>query len=113
LFVDKIKKIDQLESTQIQHEIELKSLESRYTRKLNEQQDIISNLKDQVDFLIANRQAYRKFFFVIWVLMRCLLSLYSHTLLLDDEGDTDSYISIDENEEEQDNQSIISSIYDV
>lgn len=49
----------------LQHENELKSMESRYTRKLYEQDDIISNLNDQVDYLIMQQQRnkyYRKLY---------------------------------------------------
>lgn len=44
--------------------MELKALESRYKRKLDEQQDVISSLKEQIDFLIASRQD-RKFSFLV------------------------------------------------
>lgn len=56
---NKHKHVDQLESIQLQHEVEMKSLESRYTRKLNEQEDVINSLKEQVDFLIVQNTSHR------------------------------------------------------
>jgi hypothetical protein len=36
-------------------------MESRYTRKLYQQEDIITTLNEQVDYLITQQQIYRKF----------------------------------------------------
>ncbi|KAI9342133.1 hypothetical protein BD770DRAFT_398754 [Pilaira anomala] len=46
-----------LEQLQImeQHENELRFMEARYTRKLNEKEDEISLLNDQIDYLISNK----------------------------------------------------------
>ncbi|CAO3609142.1 unnamed protein product [Mucor hiemalis] len=79
----------------LQHENELKSMESRYTRKLYEQDDIISNLNDQVDYLIMQQQRNKYY--------------RQH-------GDTESFVStIDYDEDDEyddDNLSIASSYYD-
>lgn len=44
-----------------QHENELRFMEARYTRKLNEKEDEISLLNDQIDYLISNK--HRKLFY--------------------------------------------------
>lgn len=86
---------DQLKMVKLQHENELKSMESRYTRKLYEQEDIISNLNDQVDYLIMQQQKNKYY--------------RQH-------GDTDSFVStIDYDEDDEyddDTRSIASSYYD-
>ncbi|KAI7898502.1 uncharacterized protein BX663DRAFT_524990 [Cokeromyces recurvatus] len=46
---------DQLQLLQARYEHELKSMNSRYQRKLNEKEDMINNLKEQVDYLIIQR----------------------------------------------------------
>jgi hypothetical protein len=52
---------EQLELIEVQHENELKLMESRFTRKLYEKDDIISALKEQVNYSITCKQLYRKF----------------------------------------------------
>lgn len=39
-------------------------MESRYTRKLYEQEDVINSLNEQVDYLLMQQQKYRKFYFL-------------------------------------------------
>lgn len=52
--------IEQLQIME-QHENELRFMEARYTRKLNEKEDEISLLNDQIDYLISNK--HRKLFY--------------------------------------------------
>ncbi|KAI9487257.1 MAG: hypothetical protein EXX96DRAFT_552400 [Benjaminiella poitrasii] len=47
--------LDQLQLLQTRYEYELKSMKTRYQRKLNEKEDIITNLKEQVDYLIIQK----------------------------------------------------------
>ncbi|KAI8639310.1 hypothetical protein BD408DRAFT_421561 [Parasitella parasitica] len=84
--------LDQLDLIRLQHEKELKSMESRYMRKLNEKEDVILNLEEQVGYLVSCRSSRRS-------------SL----------GDTDSFesnIDQDYQDDDEDMKSIASSIYD-
>ncbi|KAI7896493.1 uncharacterized protein EV154DRAFT_492473 [Mucor mucedo] len=47
--------LEQLQLIELQHENELRAMESRYQRKLYEKDDIISTLRDQVDYLICKK----------------------------------------------------------
>ncbi|GAA5805887.1 hypothetical protein HPULCUR_011413 [Helicostylum pulchrum] len=76
---------EQLQIIELQHENELRLMESRYTRKLYEKEDVILSLNDQIDYLISNKH---------------------HA----EDGDTESFVStIDYSDEELDTSS---SIYD-
>ncbi|KAI9248974.1 hypothetical protein EDC94DRAFT_624545 [Helicostylum pulchrum] len=77
--------LEQLQIIELQHENELRLMESRYTRKLYEKEDVILSLNDQIDYLISNKH---------------------HA----EDGDTESFVStIDYSDEELDTSS---SIYD-
>lgn len=50
--------IDELDSVREQHGNEIIALESRYIRKLNDKDEIITNLKEQVDYLIVQNSRH-------------------------------------------------------
>ncbi|CEP07290.1 hypothetical protein [Parasitella parasitica] len=51
--------LDQLDLIRLQHEKDIRSMESRYKRKLNEKEDIILNLEEQVDYLVSCHSSRR------------------------------------------------------
>lgn len=54
--------VEELAVMRKQHENEMKALEARYIRKLNEKDDAILNLKEQVDYLIVQQSNHEKRF---------------------------------------------------
>ncbi|CAO3625924.1 unnamed protein product [Mucor fragilis] len=85
--------LDQLDLVQLQHEKELRSMETRFARRLSEKDDVISHLEEQVGYLVSRRSS------------RDTDSFESR---MDEDYEEDDY----DDDDEEDVQSVISSIYD-